>query len=62
LDHAGCEWLYQTIADHLNNGGAVILSAHDNKKIHQLANHHITLQAPASEDEILVDEHEAHVI
>ena len=46
LDHAGCDWLYQIIADHLKNNGAVILSAHDNEKIHQLADHHITLELP----------------
>jgi len=46
LDHAGCTWLYQIIENHLNNGGAVMLSAHDNEKILQLAQHHITLEAP----------------
>ena len=44
LDHAGCEWLYQIIETHLKQGGAVILSAHDQEKIHALANHHITLE------------------
>ncbi len=44
LDHAGCDWLYQIIADHIKQGGAVILSAHDQKKIHDLAHHHITLE------------------
>lgn len=46
LDHAGCEWLYQIIEKHLNQGGAVLLSAHDQKKIHQLAHHHIKLELP----------------
>ncbi len=46
LDHAGCEWLYQIIENHLNKGGAVLLSAHDQKKIHQLAHHHIKLELP----------------
>lgn len=50
LDHAGCKWLYQIIENHLNNGGAVMLSAHDNEKILQLAQHHITLEA-ADENE-----------
>jgi len=43
LDHAGCDWLYQIIENHINQGGCVILTAHDQKKIHDLANHHITL-------------------
>ena len=50
LDHAGCNWLYQIIANHINQGGAVILSAHDQKKIHQLAQHHINLTAPIDDD------------
>lgn len=45
LDYAGCDWLYELITQHLNNGGAVILTAHDQKKIHQLADHHIELAA-----------------
>lgn len=45
LDHAGCDWLYQIIESHISQGGAVILTAHDQKKIHDLANHHITLEA-----------------
>lgn len=49
LDHAGCDWLYQIIETHINQGGAVILTAHDQKKIHDLAHHHITLKAAAEE-------------
>ncbi len=44
LDHAGCDWLYRLIEDHIQQCGAVILSAHDQKKIHDLADHHITLE------------------
>ncbi|WP_154223194.1 heme ABC exporter ATP-binding protein CcmA [Marinicella rhabdoformis] len=43
LDHAGCDWLYQTIAAHIAQGGAVMLTAHDQQKIHELAHHHIDL-------------------
>lgn len=50
LDHAGCNWLYQTIANHLKQGGAVMLTAHDQQKIHQLANHHIDLKPITDED------------
>lgn len=46
LDYAGCDWLYDIIEDHLNAGGSVMLTAHDQKKIHNLANHHITLEYP----------------
>jgi heme exporter protein A len=46
LDYAGCDWLYDIIAEHLNSGGSVMLTAHDQKKIHDLANHHITLEYP----------------
>ncbi len=46
LDKAGCEWLYQIIKNQLKQGGVVLLSAHDNEKIHQLAHHHITLIEP----------------
>lgn len=46
LDHAGCEWLYQIIENHVNQGGAVLLSAHEQNKIQQMAQHHITLQPP----------------
>ncbi|TDR16326.1 heme ABC exporter ATP-binding protein CcmA [Marinicella litoralis] len=49
LDHAGCDWLYQVIAAHITRGGVVILTAHDQKKIHQLAHHHITLVAAIEE-------------
>ncbi len=45
LDHAGCDWLYGIIEAHIAAGGSVILTAHDQKKIHQLAQHHITLEA-----------------
>lgn len=45
LDQAGCEWLYQIIAEHIENGGAVILTAHDQKKVHDLADHQIMLHA-----------------
>lgn len=44
LDHEGCEWLYGMIAQHIDSGGAVILTAHDQKKIHQMAQHHVTLE------------------
>ncbi len=47
LDHAGCEWLYQVLSEHIGQGGAVILTAHDQKKIHEMAHHHIELE-PAS--------------
>ncbi len=47
LDQAGCDWLYDVIENHLSKGGAVILTAHDNKKIHQLAQHHISLKPPS---------------
>lgn len=50
LDHAGCDWLYQTIEKHLNQGGAVMLTAHDQQKIHQRADHHITLIPCDDED------------
>lgn len=43
LDQAGCKWLYDIIEKHINQGGAVILTAHDQKKIHQLADHHLDL-------------------
>ncbi|MCX7554517.1 heme ABC exporter ATP-binding protein CcmA [Marinicella sp. S1101] len=46
LDQAGCEWLYQTIKYHIDHDGAVLLTAHDQKKIHQLADHHVTLCEP----------------
>ncbi len=45
LDYAGCDWLHTLIANHINKGGAVVLTAHDQKKIHQLADHHIELSA-----------------
>ncbi len=45
LDHEGCDWLYQIITDHLSKGGVVILTAHDQQKIHDLAQHHISLKA-----------------
>ncbi len=44
LDQAGCDWLYQIIKNHVKQGGAVIITAHDQKKIHELAQHYITLQ------------------
>ncbi len=44
LDHAGCDWLYAIIECHVQQGGAVLLSAHDQQRIHDLADHHITLQ------------------
>lgn len=43
LDHEGCDWLYQIIDSHIKQGGSVILTAHDQKKIHDLAHHHINL-------------------
>lgn len=46
LDQAGCDWLYHVIEKHLKSGGSVILTAHDQKKIHQLAHHHIALEMP----------------
>ncbi len=46
LDQTGCDWLYDVIEQHISKGGAVILTAHDNKKIHQLAQHHISLKPP----------------
>lgn len=49
LDQAGCEWLYEAIKNHIDQGGAVVLTAHDQKKIHQLAHHHITLYEPEEE-------------
>jgi len=49
LDHGGCDWLYAMIERHLKQGGAVLLTAHDQKKIHALADHHITLQPSAAE-------------
>ncbi len=48
LDHAGCEWLYQVIEHHIKQGGCVILTAHDQKKIHAMAQHHMNLE-PALE-------------
>jgi heme exporter protein A len=47
LDHAGCDWLCAIISQHLQQQGAVLISAHDQQKIHQLADHHINLQPPA---------------
>ena len=44
LDHAGCDWLYSLIENHVSEGGAVILTAHDQKKIHDMAHTHISLQ------------------
>lgn len=44
LDHAGCQWLYQVLSEHIAQGGAVILTAHDQEKIHQMADHHIELE------------------
>jgi heme exporter protein A len=49
LDHAGCEWVYRIIASHISQGGAVILTAHDQKKIHDLAHHHINLEPVMAE-------------
>ncbi|MCB1583036.1 MAG: heme ABC exporter ATP-binding protein CcmA [Marinicella sp.] len=46
LDYAGCDWLYEIIEKHISQGGSVILTAHDQKKIHELAHHHITLEFP----------------
>lgn len=46
LDYAGCDWLYSIIEDHVASGGSIILTAHDQKKIHELAHHHITLEFP----------------
>ncbi len=43
LDYAGCDWLYQMIEKHIQQGGSVILTAHDQKKIYELADHHIEL-------------------
>lgn len=44
LDHAGCDWLYAIIERHVQQGGAVLLSAHDQQRIHDMADHHITLE------------------
>ncbi len=46
LDQMGCEWLYQLIKKHINQGGSVILTAHDQQKIHQMASQHIILEQP----------------
>jgi len=51
LDHAGCDWLYSIISQHLKQQGLVILSAHDQQKIHQLADHHIELQPAEGDDQ-----------
>lgn len=44
LDHAGCDWLFQLITAHLDQGGAVLITAHDQQNITALAHHHITLE------------------
>ena len=46
LDVAGCDWLFESISEHIKNGGAALLTAHDNKRIHQKANHLIQLVRP----------------
>jgi heme exporter protein A len=43
LDRAGCDWLYTVLKKHLAAGGAVIMTAHDQQQILQLADHHIDL-------------------
>lgn len=46
LDITGCDWLFDCISDHIQTGGAALLTAHDNKRIHQKANHLIQLVRP----------------
>lgn len=46
LDVAGCDWLFECISHHINNGGAALLTAHDNKRIHEKADHLIHLERP----------------
>lgn len=46
LDVAGCDWLFSCISNHIDNGGAALLTAHDNKRIHQKADHLIQLVRP----------------
>lgn len=46
LDAAGCEWLFDCIREHISKGGAALLTAHDNKRIHQKADHLIQLVQP----------------
>ncbi|MCX7543958.1 heme ABC exporter ATP-binding protein CcmA [Marinicella gelatinilytica] len=46
LDTTGCDWLFTCISDHINNGGAALLTAHDNKRIHEKADHLIQLERP----------------
>ena len=46
LDVAGCDWLFECISEHIRSGGAALLTAHDNKRIHQQANHLIQLERP----------------
>ncbi len=46
LDAAGCDWLFAVINQHIIDGGAAILTAHDNKRIHQKADVIVTLERP----------------
>lgn len=46
LDATGCDWLFAVICQHISNGGAAILTAHDNKRIHQKADVIISLERP----------------
>ncbi|KAA3638428.1 MAG: heme ABC exporter ATP-binding protein CcmA [Proteobacteria bacterium] len=46
LDQTGCDWLFDCISKHISQGGAALLTAHDNKRIHQQADHFIQLQRP----------------
>lgn len=46
LDVSGCDWLFDCIKEHIQNGGAALLTAHDNKRIHQNAKHLIQLVQP----------------
>ncbi len=46
LDADGCNWLFECISEHVANGGATLLTAHDNKRIHEKCDHLIQLQRP----------------
>ncbi|MCF6301106.1 MAG: heme ABC exporter ATP-binding protein CcmA [Proteobacteria bacterium] len=45
LDHAGCDWLYHLIKQHLSDDGAVLITAHDQLKIKQMAHDVVELSA-----------------
>lgn len=45
LDTAGCEWLLKVVQNHLNKNGLLIITAHDNHDIYDIASQNLILKA-----------------